>query len=85
MANPMNAVVDVALKEIERAMTRILPSDCEGAVIVITPKGDVACSSGMDPVKLALALGRLTEDIIKQTKLPILEVHQNGTADKKES
>jgi hypothetical protein len=45
-----------------------LPKDHSIAVIIVGPGGQVACNYDMDPVKLAVVLGRLTEDLVREAK-----------------
>lgn len=74
-----NLVPEVsALRKLSRAMRRFLPAGHDGAVIVVTPTGRVACHHNMDPVKLAIVLGKLTEDLVREAKQPIFEEATNG-------
>lgn len=68
-----------ALEKIGRAMDRFLPEGHDGALVIVAPDGQVRCHYNMDPVKLAIVLGKLTEDLVREAKQSIFEgVKANG-------
>lgn len=70
------------LRRIARVMDRLLPKDHGAAVVIVTAGGQVACHHNMEPVKLAIVLGKLTEDLVREAKQPIFEGVKNGTEQK---
>jgi hypothetical protein len=72
--------VDLALKRATATIARSLPG-YGGAVIVINDRGEIAMQHNMDPIKLAVVLGKLTEELVKEAKLIRLEV-SNGANEK---
>lgn len=69
--------VERSLTRLGRSMDRLLPADYTGAIVMVGPGGEVACHHNMDPVKLAIVLGKLTEELVREAKRPIFEGGSN--------